>query len=184
VRGGNLFTTAPDGSVSMIGTTGGERRVLDVTAPASDYTVTANATLLSGAGYGVYVRASVDSAAKLTGYCVQLDKAYGAGEIVVRELEGDVEYGKPIGRAAVPAGFAWYGVPHVVAVAMKGNTMNVTIDGAQLLNVPDLAAASAASVKYQYATPPTVVPPSSGGYGLRAWGTGFVTLQQMTVGPS
>ena len=38
----------------------------------------------------------------------------------------------------------------------------------QLLNVPDLAAASAASVKYQYASPPVVVPPASGGYGLRA----------------
>ena len=70
---------------------------------------------------------------KLKGYCVQLDKAYGAGEIVVREIEGDVEYSKPIARGGVPTGFAWYGVPHVVAVVMKGNTMTVSVDGARLL---------------------------------------------------
>jgi len=183
VRGGNLITTSADGGVSMV-VTGGERRVLDVSAPGSDYSVASNATLVSGAGYGIYVRASVDTGTKLTGYCVQLDKAYGAGEVVVREIESDVEYSKPIARVGVPTGFTWYGVPHVVAVVMKGNTMTVTVDGAQLLSVPDLAAASSAAVKYQYASPPVVVPPASGGYGLRAWGTGFVTLQQMTVGPA
>lgn len=100
VRGGNLITTYADGRVSMP-TYGGERRVLADPAPkASDYTVTSNATLRSGAGYGIYVRASVDTATKLTGYAVQFDHAYG--QIVVRQLQADAELNVPIARGSVP----------------------------------------------------------------------------------
>ncbi len=49
VRGGNLITTSPEGTVDML-TSGGERRVLAGSASAADYTITANATLLSGDG--------------------------------------------------------------------------------------------------------------------------------------
>lgn len=181
VRGGNLITTYPDGRVDML-TGAGERRV-HAGSTASDYTVTSNATLVKGAGYGIYVRANVDSATKLTGYCVQLDHAYGTGQIVVRQISADTELGVPIGRVAVPTGFSWYGVPHTVGVAVRGNTMNITLDGTQALNVPDLATASAASVKYAYGTTTTIAPPSAGGYGVRAWSDGLVSLQQLTVGP-
>lgn len=181
IRGGNLITTFPDGRVDML-LSGGERRV-HAASTASDYTITANATLRSGAGYGIYARATVDAAAKLTGYCIQLDHAYGTGQIVVRQLISDAELGVPIAHVNVPAGFAWYGVPHTVGVTLKGNTMNVTIDGGQALNVPDLATASAFSVKYAYGTT-TYPAPASGGYGLRAWGDGLVSLQQMIVGAS
>jgi hypothetical protein len=182
VRGGNLITTYPDGQVAMT-TSGGERRVL-ASATASDYTVTSNATLLSGAGYGVYVRASVDTATKLTGYCVQLDHGYGTGQIVVREILNDVELGVPIAHVNVPSGFTWYGVPHVFGITVRGNTMNITLDGAQQINVADLAVASSFSVKYAFGATSTLTPPTSGGYGLRAWGDGLVSLQQLTVGPA
>jgi hypothetical protein len=182
VRGGNLITTTTNGQVEML-TGGGERRVLAGSATGTNYTVTANATLLNGAGYGVYVRSTVDAAAKLTGYCVQMDHGYGVGQIVVRELIGDNELSVPIAHVAVPTGFVWYGVPHTVAVDVNGNTMKVSLDGAPVVNMPDLATASAASVKYNY--PTTTLPaPAAGGYGLRAWGDGLVGLQQMTVGPA
>jgi hypothetical protein len=182
VRGGNLITTYPDGRVSMP-TSGGERRVLaDPATTASDYTVTSNATLTSGAGYGIYVRASVDTATKLTGYAVQFDHAYG--QIVVRQLQADAELTVPIARGSVPAGFNWYGVPHVLAVRVRGNTMNVTLDGAQSISVPDLAAASATAVKGSNGVTSSFQPPTAGGYGMRAWSDGLVTLQQMTVGPA
>ena len=45
-------------------------------ADRDNYTVTSNATLNYGSGYGIYVRATVDSGTKLTGYCVQLDHTY------------------------------------------------------------------------------------------------------------
>ena len=182
VRGGNLVTTFTDGRVAMT-TVGGERRVLDTTTPAADVTVTSTATLLSGAGYGIYVRASVDAATKLTGYCVQVDHTYGTGQIVVRQITGDVELGMPIGRINLPTGFVWYGTPHTVGVTVRGNTMAVMLDGTALGSVPDLAAASAAAVKYAYGTTSTITAPTAGGYGLRAWSDGLVTLQQMTVGP-
>jgi hypothetical protein len=179
VRGGNSITTYPDGRVDMTAAAG-ERRVLSGGSTATDYTVTSTATLLSGAGYGVYVRASVDGATKLTGYCVQLDHAYGTNQIVVREILGDAELGVPIARIALPSGFTWYGVPHVLGVTLRGNTMSVAIDGTSTL-VPDLAAASSVAVKYAYGSTSTLTPPTAGGYGLRSWSDGLVSLQQMTV---
>ena len=57
--------------------------------------------------------------------------------------------------------------------------MTVGVDGAQLATVPNLVAASAKSAK---GTTMAVVPPEAGGYGLRAWSDGLVSLRQMTVG--
>jgi hypothetical protein len=182
VRGGNLITTYPEGRVEML-TGSGERRVLAGPPTATDYTVTSTATLRSGAGYGVYVRASVDAGTKLTGYCVQVDHGYSNGQIVVREILGDAELTVPLAHVAVPTGFTWYGTPHILAVTVKGNTMSVSLDGTKTLAIADLAAASAASVKYAYGAESTLTPPTAGGYGLRTWGEGLVSLQQMTVGP-
>ena len=160
-------------------TGGGERRVLAGSPAAVDYTVTSAATLLSGAGYGVYVRATVDAGTRLSGYCIQMDHAYGTNEIVVREIQDDSELSIPIARIALPSGFVWYGVEHLVAVTVNGSTMTVGVDGAQLATVPNLVAASAKSAK---GTTMAVVPPEAGGYGLRAWSDGLVSLRQMTVG--
>ena len=61
--------------------------------------------------------------------------------------------------------------------------MSVGLDGAKTLAIPDLAAASAVSVRYSYGAASTLIAPTAGGYGLRSWGDGLVSLQQMTVGP-
>jgi hypothetical protein len=185
IRGGNLITTYPDGRVAMT-TVGGERRVIAGPYTESDSTVTANATLASGAGYGVYVRATADGTARLTAYCAQLDHAYGTGELVIRQISTDSELTVPIAHVKVPAGFAWYGEPHVLAVTTRGNTMSVKLDGAQILAVPDLAAASAFAVRYSsgFGAGASAPPPTAGGSGLRAWSDAVVTLQQMTVGPA
>jgi hypothetical protein len=182
VRGGNLITTSTNGQVSM--TTGsGERRVLAGSPTASNYTITSNATLLSGAGYGVYVRATVNAGTQLTGYCVQLDTGYGGGTIDVREIENDTELSTPIAAVPVPTGFVWDGVPHVLVISIHGDTMNVTLDGVQTINIPSLAGALATAIKSSYGVTTGFVPPTAGSYGFRAWGTGLATLQQMTVGP-
>jgi hypothetical protein len=180
---GNLITTYPEGRVEMLSGSG-ERRVLAGPSTATDYTVTSTATLRSGAGYGVYVRASVDSGAKLTGYCVQMDHGYSNGQIVVREILGDAELTVPIAHVAVPTGFAWYGTPHILSVSVKANTMSVSLDGAKTLSVADLNAASATSVKYSFGAASTLTAPMAGGYGLRTWSDGLLSLQQMTVGPA
>jgi hypothetical protein len=181
-RGGSLITTYSDGRVSMA-TGSGERRVLaDPATTGADYTLTSNATLLSGAGYGLYVRASVDKSTLLTGYSVQLE--HSSGQVVVHQTQSDFTLSASTAHMNVPAGFNWYHVPHVLAVTVRGNTMNVTLDGAQSVNIPDLAAASAAAVKASYGVFFSFTPPAAGGYGMRAWSDGLVTLQQMTVGPA
>ena len=170
IRGGNLTTIYPDGRVDMTGA--GERRVL-APGTAANYTTTSKVTLVSGAGYGIYVRGTTDATLKLTAYCVQLDHAYGTGQIVVREILNDVELGVPIAHVSVPAGFAWYGVAHALGVTVQGNTMKVGLDGSQLISVPDLATASRAAVTYAYGSSSTLTPPTAGGYGLRSWGDGL-----------
>ena len=80
----------------------------------------------------------------------------------------------------MPASFDWF-APHVMSVTVKGNTMSVTIDGAPMINIPNLADRdrTAASGSSGVTTP--IVAPAAGGYGLRAWSAAQVTLQQMTV---
>jgi hypothetical protein len=177
VRGGNLISIYPDGRVVM-NTGDGERRVLAGSPKATDYTVTANAKLNYGSGYGIYVRATVDSDNKLTGYCVQLDHGYG--ELIVRLVQNDFELSAPLAQIPVPDGFDW-GAPHTIAVTVKGNTMNVTMDDSPMIGIPDLTAAAAMATNDSRGVNSTIVPPVAGGYGFRAWSQAQVTLQQMTV---
>lgn len=177
VRGGNLISTFPDGRVLM-NTGSGERRVLAGSPTAINYTVTSNATLNYGSGYGIYVRATVDSGTKLTGYCVQLDHTYPG--LIVRLIQSDLELTVPLARLTMPASFDWF-APHVMSVTVKGNTMSVTIDGAPMINIPNLATVTATAASGSSGVTTPIVAPAAGGYGLRAWSAAQVTLQQMTV---
>jgi hypothetical protein len=177
VRGGNLISTFPDGRVVM-NTGAGERRVLAGSPTATNYTVTSNATLNYGSGYGIYVRATVDAGTKLTGYCVQLDHTYPG--LIVRLIQSDLELTVPLARLTMPASFDW-NAPHVMSVTVNGNTMAVTIDGAPMINIPNLAAATATAASSSSGVTTPIVAPAAGGYGLRAWSAAQVTLQQMTV---
>ncbi len=182
VRGGNLITTSANGQVAMV-TGSGERRVLAGAATGSNYTITSNATLLSGAGYGVYVRSTVNAAAQLTGLCVQLDTGYDGGAIDVREIANDSELSSTLAAVPLPTGFVWDGVPHVLVISVHGDTLNVSLDGVQIINIPSLKAALATAITTSYGVTTGFVTPAAGSYGFRAWGTGLATLQQMTVGP-
>ena len=138
VRGGDLVSTFPDGRVVMDHGEG-ERRVLAGSPTATNYTVTSNATLNYGSGYGVYVRATVDPDTNLTGYCVQLDHGYG--ELLVRLVQNDFELSGPLAQVAMPADFDW-NAPHVMSVTVNGNTMAVAMDDAPMIEIPDLEAAT------------------------------------------
>jgi hypothetical protein len=177
VRGGNLISTFPDGRVVM-NTGSGERRVLAGPPTATNYTVTSNATLNYGSGYGIYVRATVDSGTKLTGYCVQLDHTYPG--LIVRLIQSDLELTVPLARLTMPASFDW-NAPHVMSITVNGNTMGVTVDGSPMITIPSLTAAAATAAKGSSGVTTPIVAPAAGGYGLRAWSAAQVTLQQMTV---
>jgi hypothetical protein len=170
-RGGDLVSTFPDGRVA-IDRGKDESSVLSGSPKETDYTVSANATLESGSGYGVYVRATVDADTKLTGYAVQLDKTDGA--LLVNLVQSDVDVAKPIAQVAVPAGFAWKD-PHTMNVTVKGNAMAVSLDGAAMIAIPDLQATAVKSSGLKIAAP------QAGEYGLLAAPQAQVSLQQMTV---
>ena len=180
VRGGNLITTSAEGAVEMT-TLGGERRVLAGAVTGTEYTITSDATLLGGEGYGIFLRANAPEGG--TSYSVQVDHVYEGGRIILRERQSEQELSAALASASPPAGFVWYGQPHLLSVTIQGNTLTATIDGTQVLNVPSLSAASANAVKYSYGLTLPIVAPLAGSYGLRAWGGSLVHFQRVTAGP-
>jgi hypothetical protein len=158
----------------------GERRALSGSASASDYTVTTDVTFISGeGGIGIWLRANSDAS---TAYCVQVD--HGFGQIVLRERQAEQELSTPLARTNPPAGFVWYGQPHLLSVTIKGNSLTATLDGTQVLNVPSLTEASAFATARSTGLTVSIVPPTAGGYGVRTWSTSLVHFQRVTAGPA
>jgi hypothetical protein len=178
VRGGNYIATPAAGVVDMTGS--GERRALAGAATGTDYTVTADVTFISGeGGYGIFLRANAPEGS--TSYVVQVD--HGFGEIILRERQSEQELSTPLARAKPPAGFVWYGQPHLLSVTIQGNSLTATVDGTQVLNVPSLTEASAFATARSTGLTVPIVPPIVGSYGLRAWSVALVDFQQVTAGP-
>jgi hypothetical protein len=178
VRGGNYIATPAEGVVDMTGS--GERRALAGAATGTDYTVTADVTYISGeGGYGIFLRASAPEGG--TSYVVQVD--HGFGEIIVRERQAEQELSTPLARAKPPAGYVWYGQPHLLSVTIQGNALTATMDGTQVLNIPSLTEASAFATARSTGLTVPIVPPLAGSYGLRAWNVAQVDFQQVTAGP-
>jgi hypothetical protein len=179
VRGGNLITTTGTGAVEMM-TVGGERRVLAGPANGTNYTVTTDATLYAGEGFGIWLHANKEAS---TAYSVQVDHGYNGGRVILRERQEDFELSAPLAEATPPPGFVWYGQPHVLSATIIGNTLTASIDGTQVFSVPSLTAASTTAIKYSYGVTIPIVPPVAGSYGLRAWGSSTVRFWQTTAGP-
>ena len=179
VRGGNLITTTSTGTVEMM-TVGGERRVLAGSASGANYTVTTDATLYAGEGFGIWLRANKEAS---TAYSVQVDHSYNGGRIILRERQEEFELSGPLAEATPPPGFVWYGQPHLLSATIIGNTLTASIDGTQVLSASNLTAASVTAIKYSYGVTISIVPPVEGSYGLRAWGSSTVRFWQTTAGP-
>jgi hypothetical protein len=178
IRSPSLISTYTDGRVDM-NTGAGERRVLAAGSAGSDYTIAATATLQSGDGWGIMLRSTIDAQTNLTGYVVQLDKNFG--QVILRQRDTESELSVPLARVNVPSGFTWDGVPHLLSTTINGNTLTASLDGAPLLSVPDLAAASATARGLSSGVTKAFTPPTSGGYGLRAWNSAVVQFQSATV---
>jgi hypothetical protein len=69
------------------------------------------------------------------------------------------------------------------ASTIQGNSLTATIDGTQVLNVPNLTVASATAAASSYGLTAPIAAPLSGSYGLRAWGSAVVHFQRVTAGP-
>lgn len=111
----------------------GEHRLAFGDRQWTDYTVTVNATLASGRGYGVYFRA--DGEKQISGYAFQYDPGYG-GEFMVRKVFNGREQ-PPFQRAKFPDGYAVYDQPREVSITTQGNTTTIKVDGATIFEFED-----------------------------------------------
>lgn len=113
-----------DGELCAVG--GGEHRAYSQGSTGSDYTISFDATLVRGNGYGVFFRAVGD---RITGYTFQYDPGYGGGQFIIRKWVNGYEIWPPFAAARAPNGFRWTGVQRHVEVDIRGNTFTASVDG-------------------------------------------------------
>ena len=154
-------------------TSPGENQVLSTAAPSEDMTVTTKATLESGNGYGLWLRASLDSLGRVSGYVFQYDPVYG-NKFVLRHWYQGSECTVPLAISAFPAGFAVNGAHTVVATA-QGDTIAASMDGVEVFRLASLATAIARPVACPY--------PAAHGTrtGFRTWGSTFAHFTDTTA---
>jgi len=126
-----------------------------------DYTVSVDAELLAGHGYGLFVRAT--DLKKVDGYSVKYDQQNGV--FSVTEYTNGRE-SKPLASYSPPAGYDWGG-EKTLTVGVSGDTIQVSVSdiaggGQPVLTVTD----------------PTY---SHGAVGLSTWKKGYASFDNVTV---
>jgi fructan beta-fructosidase len=112
----------------------GEARVAFGEDTWKDYTLTLNATLDRGDGYGVYYRA--DGEADISGYVFQYDPGWGGGAFLVRKVV-DGNESPPLAVAEIPSGFPVYDVQHQISVSVVGDKQEIYVDSVKVLTLTD-----------------------------------------------
>lgn len=123
-------------STGLVPKNPGEHRIAFGDRQWTDYTVTIDATLDSGPGYGIYFRA--DGEKQISGYCFQYDPGYGSGEFLVRKVINGREQ-SPFQRAKFPSGFSAYHQSREVSIRTEGQTTTIKVDGAVVFEFQDNA---------------------------------------------
>ena len=139
----------------------GDHRGLVADSQASDSTISTNAILYRGQGYGIYFRASFDERDKLQGYIFQYDPGAGGGQFVFREYINGAER-QPFASSAPPPGFQWTGVTRHIEVVTSGSTFTAKVDGQVVLTGEDDSY-------------------TSGQAGLRTWANSDACFDDFTV---
>ncbi|MBI5304027.1 MAG: DUF1080 domain-containing protein [Chloroflexi bacterium] len=109
----------------------GEFRALAKGSNAKDYTVSVDALLNKGSGYGLFFRASGDK--KINGYSFQYEPGSGKGQFIMRKWVNGAQVYPPIATAKPPANYQWTNTPRHVDLTVKGNTFTAKIDGQTVL---------------------------------------------------
>ncbi len=126
----------------------------------TDYTLSLNAKLDSGAGYGVYYRA--DGNSNISGYVFQFDPGLG-NKFAVRIVQNGAESG-PIQKVSMPPGFDIYGTEHKIEISVVGTHQIIKVDGQVVMEFDDKTF-------------------SSGSAGLRTWSKSSASFDNLTVAP-
>ncbi len=116
---------------------GPEHRAYGIDTAGSNYTVSMDATLKSGNGYGVYFRAN-DS--NVNGYTFQYDKGFGTpGAFIFRKWINGKEMSPFTPWQPAPPGYQWYDVKRHVEISVQGNTYTAKVDGQVVATAVDNA---------------------------------------------
>ncbi len=148
VQNGNLFSTF-----------GGENRAIFNGSNGKDYEIIVNATLSSGAGYGIYYRATNDT--NISGYVFQYDKGLG-NKLVIRKVINGQEQA-PFQSVDMPLSIqSTLNNPHQVTIQVQGTQQTIQVDGQQVMKFTDSTF-------------------TSGYVGTRSWSGSKVQFQDVTV---
>lgn len=128
----------------------------------SDYTVSVDADISGGNGYGVYFRASENENGQIQGYTFQYDPGYEGGQFIMRKWVNGYELWPPFAAAPAPEGYRWHNVERHVEVIADGDRFIATVDGEEVLIGQDDSYAE-------------------GGAGLRVWDSGRACFDNFTV---
>lgn len=71
----------------------------------------------------------------------------------------------------------------MLSATVISNKLTASLDGTQLISIPNLSAATTTAAKDSDNPPSSPAMPTAGQYGLRAWGAALATVQQATVTP-
>ena len=156
------------------------RVVLTRKRATKDMAITSTITLKSGAGYGIWLRASLTNASTVSGYAFTYDPDFGrlnpgfGPAFVLRNWYNGKECSTLLAKAKIPAGFDIKGAHKVVAV-IKGDGLYVTVDNLNVFDIPALSKLVSAS-KCKFPSP------SGTQMGLRKWdGNTDVHFEHTTI---
>ena len=153
-------------------TSGAENRVFSPEMPSGDLVMTTSATLRSGDGYTIWFRSDVNIVNLVSGYSLQYDPKH-ANRFIIRQWHLGTECPVAIARAHFPRGFDKNG-EHRLALMLSGDSLWVSLDGAELFNISALSEMSRGnSCKY---------PPAWGRrLGFRSWATASVKFANTAI---
>ena len=156
------------------------RVVLTRKRATKDMAITSTITLKSGAGYGIWLRASLTNASTVSGYAFTYDPDFGrlnpgyGPAFVLRNWYNGKECSTLLAKAKIPAGFDIKGAHKVVAV-IKGDGLYVTVDNLNVFDIPALS-------KLVSVSPCKFPAPSGTQMGLRKWdGNTDVHFEHTTI---
>ena len=155
---------------------GSETRVISqkpMTQP--DMALTTRATLRSGWGYGIWLRAELPANANnaaISGYTMQYDPGYGrvnsfGPALLLRVWDSGKECSTPLARVKWPQGLE-VNSKHLVTAVTQGDSLWMSIDGTRLFAVPSLSDARVSSG----CAAAGFKEPNGTQIGFRTWGSG------------
>ncbi len=151
---------------------GSETRVISTKAMTqSDMALTTKATLRSGWGYGIWLRANANNTS-ISGYTMQYDPGYGrvssfGPALLLRVWDSGKECGTPMARVKWPAGLE-VNARHLITAVVQGDSLWMSINGTRLFAVPSLSGALSSSG----CAAAGFKAPSGNQIGFRTWGSG------------